>query len=209
MNSLYTLLTKPASELTEFEKKVVDSQQKAMQAKKDLEAKVGETSFGKKNIYIDQSQRREVQQQQFSQQIAGMKRETASLFYGLWALRDALLYLTVNKSQEVQVWQFAELLGFVKEHYPQTVYGFENIRDGTSLIYKRISKVVEENTIPVSLGVQEILDQGTLEEHISEIQQSYMHHFNLDEHEALKMAQMMLKKSVMATRPEASKPEFN
>lgn len=55
MNSIRALMEKPEQGLSEVEKKVVQGQKEAIQAKKDLEERVGETSFGTLNISIDKN----------------------------------------------------------------------------------------------------------------------------------------------------------
>jgi hypothetical protein len=117
-----------------------------------------------------------------------MREETLSLVYGIRGLTKAMIYLTENKTVELNPWQYFELLGFVKEFYPQTVYGYEHISEGTFLLYRRIFGIVEDNNIPLSKEVQEIIDKGLAGEEISEIQHRYMHYQGLDEKEAQKKA---------------------
>lgn len=175
--SIRALMKKPEVELSEFEKKVFNSQKKAFQAKKDLEQKVGETSFG---VEIDGPYYPKLTEEQ-------KKVEFESFFYGIRALSDALLYLTDNRNTELNFWQYQELFNFVKENYPQTMYGHEDIHKGSFYLHSKFKKVIEEINIPLSEEVRKIVYEGYSDEFNAMIQGYYMSRFSVDEHEAKEM----------------------
>jgi hypothetical protein len=189
MNSIRALMVKSEDTLSEFERKVRESQDEAIQARKDLEERVGGTSFGTFNMNINRELPPEEKIIQARNEMESMKYESISLVHGIRGLTQALLYLTENKASELSPWQYFELFTYAKESYPQTIFGQEDIHDGTFLWYRRISSVVEDYNIPLSKEVKGIIEKGLAGEEISEYQHRYMHYEGLDEKEALKHAQ--------------------
>ena len=178
MNSIYVLMQKPESELSDFENKVVESQKLAIKAKKDLEEKVGGISFGvnmNSPGYPNLSDEKQ-------------KIEMFSYFYAIRGLVDALRYLTNNCKNELNFWQYNELFSFVKENYPQTIYGHEDIHKGWFYYNTKFKKVIDENNIPVSEEVRNTVFEGVSDEFKSLIQEYYMFSGGVGEEEAKEMA---------------------